>query len=177
MGFRQKVCKSLFLISDALFPAYNRCKLGNTIKNAFAKKAFRYVGDHVNWGKKLNISSSLQIGDHSGIGDRAYIAPEVTIGKNVMIGKDLKIFTQNHRIDRLDIPMREQGTSEVSPLTIGDDVWICDSVIITPGCSQIGSGSILAAGSVVTKDVAPYAVVGGNPAKIIRYRKPKSYTV
>lgn len=87
-----------------------------------------------------------------------------------MIGKDLKIFTQNHRTDRVDIPMREQGFWPVSPLVIGDDVWICDSVIITPGCSSIGTGSILAAGAVVTADVEPYTIVGGNPAKPIKRR-------
>lgn len=84
---------------------------------------------------------------------------------------DLKIFTQNYKSDRIDIPMRLQGFTENSPLNIGNDVWIGDNVIITTGCSQIGDGCILAAGSVVTKDVEPYCVVGGNPAKVIRYRK------
>ena len=88
-----------------------------------------------------------------------------------MIGKNLKIFTVNHKTDRTDIPMRLQGSTEVYPLVIGNDVWICDNVIITPSCCQIGEGSILAAGSIVTKNVEPYCVVAGNPAKVIRYRK------
>lgn len=53
--------------------------------------------------------------------------------------------------------------------TIGNDVWICSNAII-PGGIQIGTGAVVAAGSVVVKDVPPYAVVGGNPAQIIRYR-------
>lgn len=56
-------------------------------------------------------------------------------------------------------------------LSIGNDVWIGDNVTIIPG-HQIGDGSIIAAGSVITKDVEPYAIVGGNPAKVIRYRFP-----
>lgn len=60
--------------------------------------------------------------------------------------------------------------TEISPIVIGNDVWIGDNVIISTGCCQIGDGSILAAGAVVTKDVEPYCVVGGNPAKVIRYR-------
>ena len=88
-----------------------------------------------------------------------------------MIGRDLKIFTKNHKSDRTDIPMRLQGFTEISSLVIGNDVWIGDDVIITVGCCHIGEGSILAAGAVVTKDVEPYCVVGGNPAKVIRYRK------
>lgn len=170
MGFRQKLCKAAFIALDTLLPAYNHCKWGNRLKNAAAKGAFAHVGDHVNWGKRLTLTSDLQIGDHSGIGDRAYIASHVKIGSHVMIGKDLKIFTRNHNTDRLDIPMQEQGFAEVSPLEIGSDVWICDSVIVTPGCCRIGNGCILAAGSVVTKDVPDYCVVGGNPAKVIRRR-------
>ncbi len=117
------------------------------------------------------MASDLQIGDYSGVGDRGYITAGVTIGNDVMIGKDLKIFRRNHRTDRVDIPMREQGFTEITPLTIDDDVWICDSVIITPGCKHIGKGSILAAGAVVTADVEPYTVVGGNPAKVVKHRK------
>ncbi len=67
--------------------------------------------------------------------------------------------------------MRLQGFTEISSLVIGNDVWIGDDVIITVGCCHIGEGSILAAGAVVTKDIEPYCVVGGNPAKVIRYRK------
>lgn len=59
---------------------------------------------------------------------------------------------------------------ESNPLTIGHDVWIGTNVIITVGCSSIGNGSIIAAGSVVTKDIPPYAIVGGIPAKVIKQR-------
>ena len=55
-------------------------------------------------------------------------------------------------------------------LSIGHDVWVGYSAIITSSCKNIGNGSIIGAGSVVTKDVAPYAIVAGNPAKVIRYR-------
>lgn len=171
MAVIQKICKASFSVLDALLPAYNHCRWGNTLKNIFARGAFSHVGKQVSWGKRLRISSDLWIGDYSGVGDRAYITPRVTIGDNVMIGKDLKIFTRNHRTDRVDIPMRQQGFCDISPLTIGNDVWICDSVIITPGCTHIGDGSILAAGAVVTSDVEPYTVVGGNPARVIRHRK------
>ncbi|MDE7126005.1 MAG: acyltransferase, partial [Muribaculaceae bacterium] len=54
---------------------------------------------------------------------------------------------------------------------IEDDVWLGVRAILTPG-HRIGQGSVVAAGAVVTKDVAPYSVVGGNPAKIIKSRKP-----
>ena len=61
-------------------------------------------------------------------------------------------------------------TNRDNPLTIGHDVWIGDRVTILGGCKSIGNGAVIAAGSVVTRDVAPYAVVAGAPARPIRRR-------
>lgn len=93
------------------------------------------------------------------------------IGDNVMMGPEVTILTHTHRIDRTDIPMGKQG-SMVSEVIIGDDVWIGMRAIILPGV-RIGSGVVIGAGAVVTKDVPDYAVVGGVPARVIRYRKSK----
>ena len=57
-----------------------------------------------------------------------------------------------------------------APITIGHDVWICSNVTILPSVRSIGNGAVIGAGSVVTKDVPPYAIVGGVPAKVIKYR-------
>ena len=59
---------------------------------------------------------------------------------------------------------------EQKHLTIGNDVWVGANVVILPGCEKIGDGACIGAGSIVTKDVPPYAIVAGNPAKLIRYR-------
>ena len=166
----RQINRMAFHLAARLLPSYRHCRLGNKLKNSFAKKAFSHVGKAVNWGKNVLISADFRIGDYSGVGDGARIPKGVTIGNDVMIGRDLKIFTKNHRSDRTDIPMRLQGFTEISPIVIGNDVWIGDNVIISTGCCQIGEGSILAAGAVVTEDVEPYCVVGGNPAKVIRYR-------
>lgn len=160
-----------FRLLNAVLPSYKVCRWGNELKNAAAKRGFAHVGQGVNWGKRVTVASNFRIGDNSGVGNYARITSGVTIGSDVMMGADVKIFTVNHKTDRTDIPMRCQGSTEVSALTIEDDVWIGDSVIITPGCCHIGKGSILAAGAVVTKDVEPYAVVGGNPAKVIKKRE------
>lgn len=58
-----------------------------------------------------------------------------------------------------------------SNLVIEEDCWIGSRVTIVKGCTKIGQGAVVAAGAVVTKDVPPFAVVGGNPAKIIKFRK------
>jgi len=86
-----------------------------------------------------------------------------------MMGPDVMIYTQNHRFDRIDIPMIEQGNTEPKPVVIEDDVWIAARSIILPGVT-IGKGAVIAAGAVVTKDVPPYTVVGGVPARKIKLR-------
>ena len=86
-----------------------------------------------------------------------------------MMGTDVTIITRNHRFDRADIPMMEQGFEEERPVYIGNDVWIGDRVLILPGV-HIGDGSIIAAGAVVTKDVPPHSIVAGVPARKIKDR-------
>lgn len=67
--------------------------------------------------------------------------------------------------------MCEQGSNPKTQLVIGDDVWIGNRVTILSNCHRIGTGAIIGACSVVTKDVPDYAIVAGNPAKVIRHRK------
>ena len=94
----------------------------------------------------------------------------VKIGKYVMMGPEVHIYTQNHDFQKTDIPMSQQGFAEEKPVVIEDDVWIGSRVTILPGV-RICSGSIIGASAVVTKDVLPYCVVAGNPAKIVKTRK------
>jgi maltose O-acetyltransferase len=88
-----------------------------------------------------------------------------------MMGPEVLIYTTNHCIARTDIPMIRQGNRPVAAVNIGDDVWIGARVIILPGVT-IGSGSVLGAGAVISKDVPPFAVVVGNPGRVVRFRDP-----
>lgn len=90
-----------------------------------------------------------------------------------MMGPWCIIYTRNHAFSRTDIPMREQGMQDFKPVSIGNDVWIGSRVTITSGV-KIGNGCIIGTGSVVTKDVPDFAVVGGNPAKILKYRNSEN---
>jgi hypothetical protein len=64
----------------------------------------------------------------------------------------------------------DRDTITTGTLTIGDDAWIGERAIITPGCRQIGIGAVVGAGAVLTKDVPDFAIVAGNPARILRFR-------
>jgi acetyltransferase-like isoleucine patch superfamily enzyme len=103
----------------------------------------------------------------------------VAVGRYVSIASGIRIFLRNHPIDRLSLHpffynsllgLVQTDTITSSTLEIGDDAWIGDRAIITPGCSRIGIGAIVGAGAVVTKDVPDFAIVAGNPAKLLRYR-------
>jgi acetyltransferase-like isoleucine patch superfamily enzyme len=93
---------------------------------------------------------------------------ELTIGKNVLIGQNSTILSSQHNISNRDISIPLQGIIS-NRVIIEDDSWIGCNVIILPGI-KISKGSIIGAGSIVTKDTASYSINAGNPAKFIRYR-------
>lgn len=86
-----------------------------------------------------------------------------------MMGPDVMIFVVNHKTSDIFVPMLQQGDTPVKPVDIGNDVWIGARVIIMPGV-KIGNGVVIGAGAVVTKDIPDFAVVGGVPAKILKFR-------
>ena len=134
-----------------------------------AKQLLPYCGKNVNIERGAQFAWDLSIGDNSGVGVNALVSSHVTIGNDVMMGPECMLFTSNHGMRRTDIPMWRQESSEAKPIVIGNDVWIGARVIILPGV-HVGDGAVIGAGSVVTKDVLPYSIVAGNPARLIRMR-------
>lgn len=119
-------------------------------------------------GASPDAPARLSIGEFSSIGDRTQIhcCDRVTIGDYVLVSWDVNILENNFHTTT-------DGGIKAAPITIGDRVWIGCRVIILAGVT-IGEGSIVAAGSVVTRDVPPGTLVAGNPAKIIRETGPWS---
>lgn len=127
------------------------------------------VGLNVESGAWFGTGRQVSIGSRSGIGIRCALHGDVTIGDDVMMGPETLVYTSNHDFSEVDVPMIQQGRTTAAPVVIEDDVWIGARVIILPGV-RIGTGSVVGAGSVVTRDVPPRSVVVGNPARVVRDR-------
>ncbi len=112
------------------------------------------------WGNEYK--SIINIGDNTWIGDRT----EIHAGKSVDIGANCNISWDVCIMDR-DYHKFNSEKEEIEPIKIGDNVWICCNSLILKGI-KIGDGSVIAAGSVVTKDVPANVLAGGNPAKILK---------
>lgn len=163
--------RSLYGIARHLPESYASINIGQKKLRAFcAKMILAKCGEGINVEKGAIFASNVELGNHSGIGINARISGRCIIGDNVMMGPECMIYTTNHAIDRTDIPMNMQGNEAERPVVIEDDVWIGARVTILPGC-HIHKGSVIAAGAVVTEDVASFAVVGGVPARVLRKRK------
>lgn len=105
---------------------------------------------------------------NSGVVICADCGGKVEIGNDVLLGPDVVIRASNHRFERRDIPIRRQGHS-AGTIVLEEDVWLGAKVVVLPNV-LIGKGAIVAAGSVVNKNVEPYTMVGGIPAKLIKER-------
>lgn len=116
------------------------------------------------------VKPDLVAGAYSYIGPGSYMCLNVKLGKYVSIGPQCAILGGDHRMDIPGVPIGFSGRPEHTPETvIEDDVWIGFRVTVVAGV-RIGRGAVVAAGSVVTKDVEPYSIVGGVPAKPISRR-------
>lgn len=142
----------------------------------FVKKSFAKCGKNVHFSP-LNSNFSYKT---ISIGNDVYIGPyaifsavkSLTIGNKVTFGPRVTIMGGNHNfkvVGSYIFDNHEKNEGDDLRVTICDDTWIGCNAIILKGVT-IGRGAIVGAGAVVTKDVPPYAIVGGNPAKVIRYR-------
>lgn len=136
---------------------------------ALALECGRFVNcEH---GASVEWRGGVRIGIKSGIGIHASIQSPITIGAYVNMGPEVIVYRRHgHGFSRTDIPMQRQDDLASSELRICDDVWIGRRAIILQNCRRVGKGAIIGAGAVVTKDVPDYAIVAGNPARVVRLR-------
>jgi acetyltransferase-like isoleucine patch superfamily enzyme len=129
-------------------------------------------GSYLHKRASLRSPENISIGCNVSIGpdNRLWASPnaKLMIGDNVLLGPNVVIVTSNHGSAIRDVPIVDQPWEE-RDVHIGAGSWLGANVVVLPGIT-IGEHSIVAAGAVVTKDVAPYSVVGGIPAKLITMR-------
>lgn len=159
-------------LTGAIIGSLPHLPIFNKFKSYLMRKRGATIGDRVKLlsGIWIDRFSELEINDDASLAkDITMVAAGgIQIGERTMIGYGTIILTANHRIPTNRGPMRFSGT-ELNKVTIEDDVWIGARVVLLPGIT-VGEGSIVGAGAVVNKDVQPFSIVGGVPAKVIRMR-------
>jgi acetyltransferase-like isoleucine patch superfamily enzyme len=116
---------------------------------------------------RLNGAPLIEVGNNFYLNATCHLLGEIKIGNNVLIGPQTIIWGRDHGMKKDDLIYKQPHVNK--KIVIGDDVWIGAHATILKGVN-IGEGAVVAAGSLVVKDVPPYAIVGGVPAKIIKYR-------
>jgi acetyltransferase-like isoleucine patch superfamily enzyme len=176
----------IFLSNKTTIKHKNLIKAGKTLFigsnveiNALSKNGISFgnnVSIHRNTiidctGGIRSVGDGLVIGDSVGFSPFCYIQVrgKIKIGSNVIFGPYVKIFSENHNFHDPDLPVNQQGESRKG-VNIESGVWVGCSAIILDGVT-IGKNAIIAAGSLVNKDVPPNCIVAGIPAKIIKNRK------
>ena len=151
-------------------PGYLHCLSESGVRIGSNSSISRNVWLHCGSAPDHDVQGYFEMGEHSFIGPNAVIGPSggVKIGSHVMIGPNLTISSENHRFDDTGLRIAEQGVARSSVL-ISDNCWIASNVTILAGVT-LDEGCVVAAGAVVTKDVAPNSVVGGVPARLLRMR-------
>lgn len=155
---------------------YTLRRLNTHCVRAYQLSKFRSVGRGVKLCEGGAFTyRTISIGDDVFIGRNCCFQSEhgfIKIGSHVMFGPGVNIHGGNHSTALSETPMKaaRKKAGEDGTVKIGDDVWIAANAIILAGV-EIGDGAVVGAGAVVTKDVPPLAIVGGVPARILRYRK------
>ena len=157
--------KIIFKLNNFINNKIHSYKLKNIKSNRLSLKS------QISKGFKIIRKDNLIIEDYVYIGPNSFIScfGKVTIKRGTIIGPRIVIHTANHNYINEIKAIPYDSELLIKDVIIEENVWIGDSVIILPGIT-IGEGSIIAAGSVVVKDIPKFSIVGGNPAKVIKER-------
>ncbi|MFA6447470.1 MAG: acyltransferase [Patescibacteria group bacterium] len=145
-----------------------RAALYKLLFKSCGKNLLIYPDVYIVFSRNISAGNRLAINIHTHIDGRGGIR----MGNGVLIGPGCVLSSGGHTYERTDIPIYEQPFN-YGPIIIEDDVWLGAHVVVKNGV-RIGRGSIIAAGSVVTRDVPPYCLFGGVPATFIKSRDQKS---
>lgn len=162
-NFKRKVKKSgnnIYIEEGVRITGGENIEVGDNLRIMRHSSLCANDGGVLKMGNNISINSNTCIGAANG--------GEIIIGDNVLIAQNVVLRASDHASARVDIPIIQQGHTG-GRIIVGKDVWISANAMITKDVN-IGDHSIVAAGAVVTKDVEPFSVVGGVPAKLINKR-------
>jgi maltose O-acetyltransferase len=145
--------------------------MAKRVRRWAAEDLFDHAGGRINIEKGAWFGSGrgISVGDRSGLGLDCLVMGPLTLGRDVMVGPRCMFISQAHNTGDVSLPMTDQGMAEDRPIVVEDDVWFGAAVIVLPGV-RVGHGSVIGAGSIITKDVPPFACVAGSPARVVKYR-------
>lgn len=179
-GGQLLVARGVRVLNPAQLSVGRRVKLEENVElQARSRRGVR-LGDGVTVGRGASIRPSsyyghepgegLEVGDGTAIGAGSWIGASgfVSIGCDVLFGPGVVVLPENHLFDDPDATIKSQGV-ERAGVVVEDDCWIGARAVLLAGV-RVGRGAVVAAGAVVTRDVAPNAVVGGVPARVLRMR-------
>jgi len=117
-----------------------------------------------------NLGAGVRMGSNSSLDAYSCIGATgpVTIGENVIMGQHISFHAENHNYDRVDIPIKHQGTRRKG-IVLEDDCWVGSNTTFLDG-SHVGRGCVIAAGSLVRGEIPSYSIVVGAPARVLRSR-------
>lgn len=139
---------------------FKNIEIGNNVSLMKNSYVYAHEQGEITIGDNFSMNSNSQLGASSG---------KIVIGKDCAVAPNCVLRAANHNFDNPSVPFRLQG-HKYGEIIIEDDVWIASNCVITAN-TKIGKSSIVGAGSVVTKNVESYSIVGGVPAKLIKRRK------
>jgi maltose O-acetyltransferase len=170
LSIKRKIFYLIYNIFAKQLPrTYMPYSLGSKyIRYFFVKNFINKCGKNVKIQTGVLLSPFIEIGDNCEINENVRIRANVKIGNDVLIAPNVQLLSINHSFDMINIPMNLQGETK-GFIIIENDIWIGTGVIVLPN-TTIKSGTILGAGSIVTKDTEEYSINAGNPSKIIEKR-------
>ncbi len=160
-----------YFLPDSSFPGGS---IFRRLREILCRRILAEAGTDINIESHVFVADGrhLRLGSGSGLGTGTRIYGAV-IGKGVLVAPNVVFLKENHSFGELDSPIGIQEDTSIKLPVVEDWAWIGERSIVLPG-RRIGRGAIVGAGAVVTKDVEPFSIVGGNPARLIGYRQSKT---
>lgn len=157
-----------YYLPDQSFPGGRRFR---RVREVLCRQIFAEAGRGIKIESHVFFADGrfVRIGPNSGIGTGSRVYGAI-IGEGVIVAPNALFLKENHRYDNLDAPIDGQGYTAIALPVVEDWAWIGERAIILPG-RKVGRGAVIGAGAVVTRDVEPFTIVGGNPARPIGRRE------